>query len=95
MLDGLQEVFATQNDVLLLTCSGTGGMEAAVVNLVPRGEMAIVLESGVFSPRWADICERFGIRVVRHAVPWGQAVDPQDVRRLAQDIPKRWRSSAR
>ena len=88
VLAGLQEVFATQNDVLVLTCSGTGGMEAAVVNLVPRGGLAIVLESGVFSKRWADICHRFGIRVVRHEVPWGQAVDPADVRRLLQEHPE-------
>lgn len=87
VLAGLKEVFATQNEVLVLTSSGTGGMEAAVVNLVPRGGLAIVLESGVFSKRWADICQRFGIRIVRHEVPWGQAVDPADVRRLLQEHP--------
>lgn len=62
-------------------------MEAAVVNLVPRGGKAIVLESGVFSRRWADICIRFGIEVVRHAVPWGQAVEARDVARLLANHP--------
>jgi aspartate aminotransferase-like enzyme len=57
-------------------------MEAAVTNFVPRSGKAIVLESGVFSRRWADICRRFGIQVVTHSVPWGQAVDADDVARL-------------
>ncbi len=87
VLDDLKYVFQTANDVLVLTASGTGAMEAAVVNLVERGGKAIVLESGVFSRRWADICNRFGINVVRHSVPWGQAVEPSDVAKLLADHP--------
>jgi aspartate aminotransferase-like enzyme len=48
---GLKYVFQTANDVLVLSCSGTGGMEAAVVNSVPRGGKALVLESGKFAER--------------------------------------------
>jgi aspartate aminotransferase-like enzyme len=87
VLAGLQDVFRTENDVLVLTSSGTGAMEAAVVNLIPRGGKAIVLESGVFSRRWADICARFGIQVVRHAVAWGQAVEAADVAKLLSEHP--------
>lgn len=87
VIDNLKYVFQTHDDVLVLSCSGTGAMEAAVVNLVPRGGKAIVLESGVFSRRWADICQRFGIRVVRNAVPWGQAVEAEDVAKLVADHP--------
>jgi aspartate aminotransferase-like enzyme len=85
VLAGLQYVFQTTDDVVLLTSSGTGAMEAAVVNLVPRGGKAIVLESGVFSRRWAELCTRFGIEVVTHSVPWGQAVEADDVARLLGD----------
>src|SRR5690606_30746820 len=70
VLTGLQEVLRTRHDVVVLASSGTGGMEAAVVNAVPRDGKAIVLESGVFSRRWAHICRRFGIEVVEYAVPW-------------------------
>jgi aspartate aminotransferase-like enzyme len=87
VLADLQYVFRTENDVLILTSSGTGAMEAAVVNTVPRGGKAIVLESGVFSKRWADICRRYGIEVVRHAVAWGQAVEPADVARVLEAHP--------
>jgi aspartate aminotransferase-like enzyme len=86
-LAGLKHVFQTHSDVVVLASSGTGAMEAAVTNLVPRGGKAIVLESGVFSRRWADICRRFGIQVVTHAVPWGQAVEADDVARLLEQHP--------
>ncbi len=87
VLLGLKYVFQTENDVLVLTSSGTGAMEAAVVNVAPRGSKVIVLESGVFSRRWAQISERFGIQVVRHSVPWGQAIEAADVERLLAEHP--------
>jgi aspartate aminotransferase-like enzyme len=87
VLDGLKYVFQTANDVLVLTSSGTGAMEAAVVNLVPCGGKAIVLESGKFAERWSQIAERFGIHVVRHQVPWGQPFNAADVARLIEAHP--------
>jgi len=87
VLANLQHVLQTAGDVVVLACSGTGGMEAAVVNTLPRGGKAIVLESGVFSRRWAQIARRFGIVVIEHPVPWGQAVDAADVQRLLAEHP--------
>lgn len=87
VLDGLKYVFQTTGDVLLLTSSGTGAMEAAVASVVPRGGKAIVLESGKFSERWRKLCERFGIEVVRHEVPWGEAFDSDEVARLLREHP--------
>ena len=82
VLEGLKYAFQTANDVLILSCSGTGGMEAAVVNLVPRGGKALVLESGKFAERWRLIAERFGIEVVRYELPWGEAFEAAEVERL-------------
>ena len=73
---GLRYVFQTANDVLILTSSGTGAMEAAVVNAVPRGGKAIVLDAGWFASRWGVIARTFGIEVVTVPTEWGQAVDP-------------------
>jgi serine---pyruvate transaminase len=84
---GLKYVFATENDVLVLSSSGTGAMEAAVVNLVPRGGKAIVLESGKFAERWRKMCETFGIEVVRYEVPWGEAFGAAEVARLLEQHP--------
>jgi aspartate aminotransferase-like enzyme len=87
VLAGLKYVFRTENDVVVLTSSGTGAMEAAVVNLVPRGGKAIVLDAGLFAHRWADICGRYGIEVVRHTVEWGQSVEPAEVEKLLAEHP--------
>ena len=84
---GLKEVFQTQNDVILLTASGTGAMEAAVANVVPRGGKAIVLDAGNFAQRWYEVCTAFGVNVVRHQVPWGEAVRAEDVAELLQQHP--------
>ena len=56
---GLKHVFQTTNDVLILTASGTGAMEAAIVNSVPPGGKAIVLNAGYFANRWASIAKAY------------------------------------
>ena len=84
---GLRYVFQTSNDVLILTSSGTGAMEAAMVNTVPRGGKAIVLDAGWFASRWGVIARTFGIEVVTVATDWGHAVDPDDVRQALADHP--------
>ncbi len=86
-LAGLKQVFCTQNDVILMAASGTGAMEAALVNAVPRGGKAIILEAGRFAQRWGDVCEAFGIEAIRHKVEWGSAVDPTDVATLLSQHP--------
>ncbi len=82
VLEGLRYVFQTENEVLVLTSSGSGAMEAAVTNVVPRGGKALVLESGKFAERWRKIAETFGIEVVRHEVAWGEPFEAADVARL-------------
>ena len=86
-LEGLKYVFQTQNDVVMLACSGTGAMEAAVANVVPRGGKALVLESGKFAERWRKIGEAFGVEVIRYEVPWGEPFQAAEVARLLQQHP--------
>lgn len=75
----LKEVFQTKNDVLILTASGTGAMEAAAVNTVPPGGKALVLSAGYFAARWGNICKAYGINAVALDTEWGQPVDPTQV----------------
>src|SRR3954469_4673594 len=79
VVDGLKEVFQTKNDVMILTASGTGAMEAAAVNTVPPGGKAIVLSAGYFAARWGNICKAYGISAVMLETEWGQPVDPDQV----------------
>ena len=79
VLAGLKEVFQTQNDILILTASGTGAMEAAAVNTVPPGGKALVLNAGHFAARWGSICRAYGLNAVMLETDWGQPVDPDQV----------------
>lgn len=84
---GLQDVFRTRNDVLILASTGTGAMEAAAVNSVPRGGKAIVLNAGWFGLRWAKICQAHGIEAVVLETEWGKPVDPAQVEAALAEHP--------
>ncbi len=87
VVDGLKYVFQTRNDVLILASSGTGAMEAAVVNSVPPGGKAIVLDAGWFASRWGVLCRTFGVEPVIVPTEWGQAVDPDRVAGALREHP--------
>lgn len=80
---GLQRVMDVDWPVLTLAASGTGGMEAAVQNLVGPDDTALVVEAGKFGKRWSTLLSNRGTRVVSHAVEWGRAFD---VQRLLEDL---------
>jgi aspartate aminotransferase-like enzyme len=84
---GLKEVFRTKNDVMILTASGTGAMEAAAVNTVPPGGKALVLNAGYFSNRWSNICKAFRINAVNLDTEWGHPVDPEQVANALKQHP--------
>jgi aspartate aminotransferase-like enzyme len=76
----LQEFVNTQGDLFLLTASGSGGMEAAVVNTLSSGDKVLLFANGAFGDRFAAICKAYGVEVRRVDVPWGRAVEPDLVR---------------
>src|SRR5712692_6735085 len=88
VLEDLQYVFRTRHPILPLTSSGTGGLEAAVVNCLPPGSKAICLISGRFGERWRSLCKAFGVEAVSVTVPPGQVVAPEDLARALADHPE-------
>lgn len=82
--DGLRSLFGTENR-LTLPISGTGsaGMETALVNVLEPGDRIVVAVNGVFGERMCDIAQRCGATVIKVEAPWGQPIDPDDVRRVA------------
>jgi serine---pyruvate transaminase len=76
-ISALKEVFATKNDVVLITGSGTAAMEMAVGNVVKPGEKAIVLCAGKWGERWQQLCKTFGANLVVVSTPYGQTPTPQ------------------
>ena len=77
----LKTIFQTQNDVFLLTGSGTGGMEAVIVNTLSPGDKVLSVSIGAFGERFADIAEAYGAEVKRLDFEWGKPADPESVRR--------------
>ena len=73
---GLAELIGTRGEVLLLTGSGTGALEAAVVNTLSPGDRVLAVTIGSFGDRFAKIASAFGAHVERFEVPWGEAADP-------------------
>jgi serine---pyruvate transaminase len=87
VLADLQHVLDTRNDVLILTSSGTGAMEAALVNTVARGQKVIVLASGRFGERWGEIASAFGIESHVLQVAPGQSVSPAQLEQALAKYP--------
>src|SRR5207302_6163751 len=87
LTQGMQWALRTANDVLLYPCSGTGGLEAAVVNVLSPGERALFCTMGSFGDRWADIAAAYGVDVVRLSTRPGEAIDPEDVDSILAEHP--------
>src|ERR1700751_2372681 len=85
VLADLQYVFQTKNPIIPLTSSGTGGLEAAIANALPPGSKAICLIAGRFGERWRSICKAFGVEAVSVTVPYGQAVQPEQLAQALKD----------
>ena len=83
----LKQLFQTKNDLYLLTCSGTGGLEAAIVNTLSPGDKVLSVTVGVFGERFTSIAEEFGAEVIPLRFEYGQAADPDEVRRVLQKEP--------
>jgi serine---pyruvate transaminase len=87
VLRDLQTVYCTKNPVIPLTCSGTGALEAALVNGVPQGGKAICLIAGKFGERWKNLCKAYGIEAINVVVPYGLAVQPAQLEKALAEHP--------
>ena len=80
---GLKRLFQTGQDVIPFTSSGTGAMEAAVVNTLSAGDTVLVLRAGKFGERWEEICRAYGVTVVPVTAPFGESVPAA---RMAEEL---------
>jgi len=84
----LKQLFQTKQDVFVLTGSGTGGLEAAIVNMLSPGDKVLSVSIGVFGERFAAIAEHFGAEVIPLRFEWGKAADVDAIRQALQAEPK-------
>ncbi len=77
---GMKPYFGTSGDIAILSCAGTGGLEAAVVNTLSPGDRVLAVSIGAFGDRFAKIAEAYGANVDRVSAEWGWAAAPDEVR---------------
>jgi len=81
----LRQIFQTENRITMpLSASGSGGIEASLVNTLEEGDEAIVCVNGWFSDRMAEIAGRTSAKVTRVEAPYGTTVDPEEVRKTGK-----------
>ena len=84
----LKRVFMTQNRLYILTASGTGSLEAAVVNTLSPGDKVLAVSVGYFGDRFTDLAEAYGAQVQRLKFKWGTAADPDAIRQALKEDPE-------
>lgn len=84
---GLQWLYQTKNDVLILCSTGTGGMVGSVNNFFSPGDRALVINAGNFGERWTKICKAYGLDVKEIKYEWGYAAKPEDIEKALKADP--------
>jgi alanine-glyoxylate transaminase/serine-glyoxylate transaminase/serine-pyruvate transaminase len=81
----MRQIFQTENRITMpLSASGSGGIEASVLNTLEEGDEGIVAVNGVFSERMYEIATRASSKIVKVEAPYGKPVDAEDVRRAGK-----------
>lgn len=87
--ENLKWLHQTQNDLLILTTSGTGAMEAGIINFLSPGDRVLVGCNGKFGERWAEVTDAYGLQTERITAEWGKPLDPEQFRqKLESDTDK-------
>ena len=78
--ENLKWLHQTKNDVLILASSGTGAMEAGMINFLSPGDRVLCGCNGKFGDRWAEVATAYGLQVEKITAEWGQALDTDKFR---------------
>lgn len=83
----LQYLFRTTQPVVVMTCSGTGGMEAAISSLFTQGDKLMTVNGGKFGARWGELARTFTGNCIEETVAWGSAITPERMTELLKAHP--------
>ncbi|MFB2898548.1 alanine--glyoxylate aminotransferase family protein [Aerosakkonemataceae cyanobacterium BLCC-F50] len=89
VFQNLKWIHQTQNDVLVLAASGTGAMEAGIINFLSPGDRVLVGSNGKFGERWGEVCQAYGLNADIITAEWGKPLDAEQFReKLEADTEK-------
>ena len=84
----LKQVFMTRSDLYILTASGTGALEASIVNTLSPGDQVLSVSAGAFGDRYTEMAIAYGAQVQQLEFDWGTAIDPEAIRQALKDNPE-------
>lgn len=88
VLTNLKSIFKTQQPVFVLSATGSGGMEALLVNVLEKGDLVLGIDSGKFGERWCEMAKTYGAQTEIMKVPWGEPVRVSAVADFLQKNPQ-------
>jgi len=83
----LQQLMDTERDVIMFASSGTGAMEASVLNFFSKGDKILVINAGKFGQRWKELGETYGLEVLDYQIEWGKTYRKEKVKEIAEKNP--------
>ncbi|WP_457627008.1 pyridoxal-phosphate-dependent aminotransferase family protein [Persephonella sp.] len=83
----LQQLLDTERDVIMFASSGTGAMEASVLNFFSRGDKILVINAGKFGQRWKELGETYGLDVIDYQIEWGKTYQKEKVKEIVEKNP--------
>ena len=86
--EGIKQVFGTKEEAYILTSSGTGAMETAVVNLLSPGDKVLTINGGKFGERWGNLCKAYGVAYKEIILdPWGKDFTKEELEAELKAMP--------
>jgi len=85
--ENLRYLFQTTQPAVALSCSGTGGMEAAVSALFSEGDKVITVNAGKFGERWSELVQLYTGSCTEETLPWGSTITPERLKQLLAEHP--------
>lgn len=86
-VEKMKKVFMTENDVYLITGSGTSAMDMAISNTVDKGDKVLTITNGNFGERFYNICNVYGADIIRLENEWGDNAKPEQVKEILEENP--------
>ncbi len=83
----LQKLLKTKRDVLMFASSGTGAMEASILNFFRKGDRVLIINAGKFGQRWKELAETFELKVIDYEIEWGKTYDKERVLQIVGEFP--------
>ena len=81
----LQQLLKTDRDVIIFTSSGTGSMEASILNFFSKGDKVLVINAGKFGQRWYELAKTFGLEPINYQIEWGKTYNKERIQEIIKD----------